>query len=113
MSLAIQRSADFRRDFDLQVEWYLDHAPEEVSWKFADAVQRTLTLLTVRPDAGRLRHFKHPRLDGLRSCQVLAPFSTILIFYRHTTDGLFAERLMHGARDLPRRLTEPPVSSTA
>jgi len=31
-----------------------------------------------------------------------------LIFYRHDGERLFAERLMHGARDLPRRLVEPP-----
>jgi hypothetical protein len=30
------------------------------------------------------------------------------LFYRHDSTGLFAERLMHGARDLPMRLIEPP-----
>jgi hypothetical protein len=30
------------------------------------------------------------------------------IFYRHNSAELSAERLMHGARDLPRRLLEPP-----
>ena len=32
------------------------------------------------------------------------------LFYRHDSAELFAERLMHGARDLPRRLADPPGS---
>jgi hypothetical protein len=39
--------------------------------------------------------------------QVEKPFQKILIFYRHDATELSAERLMHGARDLPRRLSEP------
>jgi hypothetical protein len=31
-----------------------------------------------------------------------------LIFYRYDGTTLCAERVVHGARDLPRRLTEPP-----
>jgi hypothetical protein len=34
-----------------------------------------------------------------------------LVFYRLTETELIAERLMHGARDLPRRLVEPPGAS--
>ena len=34
-----------------------------------------------------------------------------LVFYRLTETELIAERLMHGARDLPRRQVEPPGAS--
>jgi plasmid stabilization system protein ParE len=34
-----------------------------------------------------------------------------LIFYRNNGDALSIERVMHGARDLPRRLLEPPEIS--
>jgi plasmid stabilization system protein ParE len=35
-------------------------------------------------------------------------FENLLIFYRAEDEVLDAVRLMHGARNLPRRLTEPP-----
>jgi hypothetical protein len=40
--------------------------------------------------------------------RVEAPFHNLLIFYRHDGKVLSVERLMHGSRDLPRRLVEPP-----
>jgi toxin ParE1/3/4 len=69
--------------------------------------------LTHRPDLGRIRRFRDPRLHGLRSCPVDKPFGKLLIFYRATDDTLYAVRLIHGARDLPRRLLEVPGSETA
>jgi hypothetical protein len=33
-----------------------------------------------------------------------------LIFYRHDETTLYVERSIHGARDLPRRLTQPPAA---
>jgi hypothetical protein len=44
----------------------------------------------------------------MRSFRLAAPFAVHLIFYRHDAGKLFVERLMHGARDLPRRLLERP-----
>ena len=51
---------------------------------------------------------KHPLLQGLRSFRVEPPFDKLLVFYRSTEQALQAWRLMHGTRDLPRRLVEPP-----
>jgi len=48
----------------------------------------------------------HPQLRGLRSFPVGSPFENVLIFYRATDEALDAVRLMHGARNLPRRLQE-------
>jgi len=68
----------------------------------------SLVKLSIRPDLGPPRHFRHPKLRGLRSFLVEHPFENLLIFYRATDEALDAVRLMHGARNLPRRLREPP-----
>ena len=49
-------------------------------------------------------------LQGLRSFRVEPPFKKLLIFYRIEGDWIEAWRLMHGARDLPRRLAELPAA---
>jgi toxin ParE1/3/4 len=108
MKLALQRSDDFNCDFDLQYRWYLEQAGEGVAERYLDAMLATLRLLATQPNLGRRRKFRHPALRGIRSFRLASPFQVHLIFYRHNSSELFAERLIHGARDLPRRLVEPP-----
>lgn len=103
------RTEGFNADFDAQNRWYLEHAGEEVAGKFLSAVKITLRSLAAQPDLGRLRKFGHPALGNLRSFQVARPFNRMLIFYRTSEEGITAWRLMDGARDLPRRLAEPPI----
>jgi plasmid stabilization system protein ParE len=86
----------------------VDEAGEALAWRFFTAVDSTLATLARRPDLGRVRHFRNPRLRGLRSFRVEPPFDRLLIFYRAPESTLQAWRLMHGARDLPHRLVEPP-----
>ena len=50
--------------------------------------------------------FMEVPLQGLRSFRVEPPFDKLLVFYRSTEQALQAWRLMHGVRDLPRRLIE-------
>jgi plasmid stabilization system protein ParE len=107
MKLPLHRADAFNADFDQQYRRYLEQAGEELAGRFLSAVEITLQSLLMQPDLGRRRKFRHPALIGLRSFRVESPFQTILIFYRHTATDLSAERLMHGARDLPRRLVEP------
>jgi len=111
MNLALHRSDDFNRDFDLQYRWYLEQAGEAVAERYLQALLGTLRLLATQPGLGRQRRFRHPALRGMHSFRLASPFEVHLIFYRHHAGELFAERLMHGARDLPRRLVEPPSSS--
>jgi len=108
MPLQIQRAIFFIEDFDLQTNWYAQRGGEEVAYRWFAAVESTLFMLASQPDAGRERSFPHRELRGLCSFRVIQPFNVFLIFYRTTSDTLFAERLIHGARDLPRRLREPP-----
>lgn len=108
--LGLHRSDYFNRDFDLQYRWYLEHAGEEIAERYLTALIESLQLLARQPTLGQPRRFGHPTLRELRCFRVAPPFDVHLIFYRHTESELFAERIMHGARDLPRRLVEPPGS---
>jgi plasmid stabilization system protein ParE len=108
MSRAIRKSGDFTADFERIFAWYVDQAGEEVAWRFQAALDTSLVKLSLRPDLGRPRHFHHPKLQGLRSFLVEHPFENLLIFYRANDEVLDAIRLMHGARNLPRRLVESP-----
>ena len=107
MKLSLHRAEKFNADFDQQYNWYLEQAGEELAERFLNAVEITLQSLLAQPDLGRRRKFRHSALTGIRSFQVKSPFQNILIFYRHTAAELSVERLMHGSRDLPRRLAEP------
>ena|SRR5438874_5044241 len=108
MSLAVQRAWFFIADFEIQFAWSVEKAGAEVAWRFQSALDDSLRKLSDRPDLGRVRHFRDPRLRSLRSYRVERPFRKLLIFYRVEADCLQAVRLMHGARDLPRRLNQPP-----
>ncbi len=112
MSLRLQRADAFSRDFECQVRWYVRQAGEPVARRFFQALEATLQFLCLNPGAGRPRRFRHPLLKGLRSFRVNPPFNRHLIFYRHDAATLYAERLVHGARDLPRRLIERPGAHT-
>jgi toxin ParE1/3/4 len=110
MSLSLRRSELFIRDFEIQVDWYFRRAGEEIAVGYLEALDRTLAQLARHPGLGRIRHFRHPKLQGLRSFRVAPPFNRHLIFYRFDASVLVAERVVHGMRNLPRRLIEPPGS---
>ena len=114
MSLPLERGKFFLRDFELQAEWYVRAAGDEgerIAARYLRALDATLARLCQRPDLGRVRHFTHPHLKGIRSFRVNPPFDRHLIFYRLHDTTLYAERIIHGMRDLPRRLLEPPEES--
>ena len=110
MKLSLQRANDFWEDLTRQLDWYRDHASPEVAERFVDAIEATLNVLMRQPDLGRARFEKWPELVGIRSFRVRRPFHRFLIFYRHDDSRLYAERLIYGGRDLPRRLLETPFS---
>jgi toxin ParE1/3/4 len=111
MSHSFRRNPFFTADVQKEFTWYWDEAGEEVAWRFEAAVERTLLAIARQPGLGRERRFRHPTLHGLRSFRVEPPFNELLIFYSVEEDCIEALRLMHGARDLPRRLLEPPEAS--
>jgi toxin ParE1/3/4 len=106
--LPVRKSECFLADLDAQFRWYEAEAGGKVASRYLSAMDRTIERLAQRPDTGRPRHFAHPELRGLRSCLLAKPFHRHLIFYRHDEATLDLVRVMHGARDLPRRLRQPP-----
>ena len=113
MSLAVKKADFFKQDYAKQFAWYVDEAGTEVAWRFQAVLDQTLKKLARQLNLGRRRRFLNPRLHGLRSFQVGRPFNKVLVFYRAGDEVLDAVRLMHGARDLPRRLVEPPEGGAA
>ena len=79
--------------------------------RFVAAVEATVNTLTENPRRGRCPFPKDPELAELHSVLVQRPFHKHLLYYRFTSDTLILERLIHGARDLPRRLRESPRES--
>lgn len=91
----------------LQYGWYLENADVEVAERYLRAIDQTIQRLASHPDLGLRRHFQSPELAGIRSFQAARPFDKHLLFYQ-AGEQLSIERIMHGARDLPRRLLEEP-----
>jgi len=111
MSRAIQQSEFFWNDMVKQVDWYRDNASPEIAEQFVLAVETTLRTLAETPGLGRPRFKDWLELQGIHSWGVQGPYHRFLVFYRFTDKNLIAERLIHGARDLGRRLLESPSDS--
>ena len=101
-------SEDAREDVLGQYGWYLKEAGIKIAERYLAAFRGTVEFLVVQPEAGILRKFRNPRLSGIRSFQMSAPFRVHLVFYRVEGEVLVVFRVLNGMRDLPRRLIEPP-----
>jgi toxin ParE1/3/4 len=108
MSRRVRKAELFIADFNRQFRWYDREAGWELARRYLAAVDRTLEKLAQQPDLGRVRRFPQPELRGIRSFAVERPFNRHLIFYRYDETRIEAWRVIHGARDLPRRLLERP-----
>ena len=73
------------------------NANEAVAERFFDAAERSVNRLIKYPGVGRKRDELSP---GLRAFSVHG-FRDVLIFYRENPRGVFVERVIHGAQDLP------------
>ena len=110
MSLRVQRSEWFMGDLEHYAAWYDREAGWSIAERYLKAVAATLSRLAEEPALGSGTDFDALELRGLRFRQVEKPLH--LIFYRNNETTLSAERAVHGARDLPRRLAQPPGSET-
>jgi toxin ParE1/3/4 len=108
MSLRVQRSEWFVGDLEHYAAWYDREAGWEIAERYLKAVAATLARLAETPTLGHRTAFHALELGGLRCRHVEKPFQKHLIFYRCNETTLSAERSVHGARDLPRRLVQPP-----
>ena len=107
MNLPIRISRRAEADLTHQYRWYLDNAGLALAEQFLVAFDATMGRLSEHPGLGRTRRFRAPELAVIRSFPVQARFGVHLVFYRMIDDGLEVERVLHGARDLPRGLLEP------
>ena len=108
MSLVAGISGRAEADLTHQYRWYVANAGVEVAERFLAGFDATVGKLARQPGVGRARKFRAPELAGIRSFPVGGRFGIHLVFYRISGDALSIERVMHGGRDLPRRLLEPP-----
>jgi len=102
----VRQSDDFWADMLKQVDWYRENAGSEVAEGYVNAVEATLQTLAKNPGIGRPRFASWRELAGIRSWQTDRPYHRHLIFYRYDEETLIAERIIHGSRDLPRRLLQ-------
>lgn len=94
--------------FVADVERYVLNAGWEVADRYLGAVEGTCRLIELQPKLGPRGGFVHPRLRDWRFFVVFPPFKRHILFYETTETGIIFRRAMHGHRDLPRRLLEPP-----
>lgn len=85
----------------------MENAGPEIALRFVNAVEEAMHRIEQRPRRGKVLYPRHPRLGNERRVLLPAPFQSHLLFYRLDLDTMVVDRLIHGARDLPRRLLNP------
>jgi len=108
MSLRVVYTDDFPADVARQALWYARQRDEALGLDYARAVESTLGFLAQHPQAGTLCDYPEPQLADLRFYLIEKPFARHVIYYRISGEELVAFRVVPGARDLPRRLFDPP-----
>jgi toxin ParE1/3/4 len=93
-------------DVVAQYRWYLQEAGQQVAERFLAEFRSTVRLLETQPHLGRARKFRPRLLIGMRSVALGKTFQVHLIFYRVEPPEIVVLRVMHGARNLGRRLAE-------
>lgn len=109
--MSLLKSDDFITDVERQFEWYAVNAGWAVADRYLIAIETTARLLEQHPHLGPRGGFTHPRLGEWRFFVVFRPFQKHVLFYEVIGDDVVLRRAMHGHRDLPKRLLEPPASN--
>lgn len=77
----------------------------DAATRVVEAAFDTFGNLADKPDLGRQRKFKNPRLKNVRAWRV-SGFNHYLIFYRLVPDGIHVLHVCHGARDIDKLFGE-------
>ena len=109
--MSLWKTDDFIADVERQYEWYGANASWNIADRYLDAVEASCRLLAQHPHLGPRVGFTHPRLRDWRFFVVFRPFNNHVLFYELNDLDVLMRRAMHGQRDLPRRLLEPPGAS--
>jgi plasmid stabilization system protein ParE len=107
--VSVLKSGDFIADVERQFAWYVVNAGWEIAERYLTAIETTARLLEQHPHLGPRAGFTHPRLRDWRFFVVFRPFKKHVLFYEAVANDVVLRRAMHGHRDLPRRLLEPPA----
>ena len=107
MSHGVSISLRAEQDITHQYRWYLENGDAGVAEQYLLAVHKTIHHLVDWPASGVRRRFKAPELANIRSILVRKPFDCHLLFYMETGE-IRVERVLHGARDIPKRLLDEP-----
>jgi len=102
--MSVRKTDEFIADLERQFEWYALNADWEIAERYLDAVEATVNLLDRHPRLGPPGGFQHPRLRDWRFFVAFRPFNKHVLFYEIIGDEVVMRRVMHGQRDLPRRL---------
>ena len=95
-----------RRDVDEAVEHYLAEARAAVALAFIEGLEEAFGRVGEHPASGSPRYARELDLPGLRSWVVRGfPY---LVFYVEREADIDVWRVLHGARDIPAWLREPP-----
>lgn len=95
-----------QRDVNEAVEHYIAEASATVASAFIDALEDAFRRVGEYPASGSPRYASELGLPGLRSW-IVAGFPH-LIFYVEREADIDVWRVLHGARDVPAWLREPP-----
>lgn len=106
--MSVHKSGDFIADIERQFEWYAIKAGWDVAEHYLEAVEATCRLLGQHPRLGPCGGFTPPRIENWRFFVVFRPFQKHVLFYEVLGENVVMRRAMHGHRDLPQRLLEPP-----
>jgi toxin ParE1/3/4 len=111
MSLRRDLSQRAKVDIAKRYKWYVKEAGSDIAERFYDAFLAGVSALELQPGLGLAEDFGEGRLRGLHFFVIDRPFNAHLIFYRYDSEVLWIVRVMHGARDLPRRLMQEDAAS--
>ena len=104
----LRKADDFIADIELQFQWYAERAGWAVAERYLAAVEATCALIGRQPLLGPVAGLTHPRLAAWRFFVVSRPFHRHVVFYEIDDGAVLMRRGLHGHRDFPRRLLEPP-----
>lgn len=102
--LLVREWAD--RDVENAVDYYRREASARVALHFIDAVQDSYQRIVDDPLIGSARYAHEMEMPELRFSMVRRfPY---LVFYHPVSEGIEVWRILHGHRNIPGRMREPP-----
>jgi toxin ParE1/3/4 len=97
-----------KQDTDEAIDFYLSENTPEAALGFIEELERAYGHIGRHPSAGSSRYDHELNLPGLRFWPLRKYLH--LIFYVERVDHVDVWRMLHGQRDIPAWMREPPAS---